>query len=121
VACTLALPARTQAQNLSAPITFRLNVQGTPDRRTTFWVSYGPLAGHFGVLQLHRAAPHLYMATYPMPMRGRTTFYYLAGQGSLETRAGLVPGNPVVTVKQLGPTVLMHAETLTVSWVAPVG
>ena len=123
-ACCAVIPTAAHAQRSSQvviPMTFTLAVSGTPAAHETFWVSYGPLAGHFGIVRMHRTLPHTYTVTVRLPLHGRTTFYYLAGQGSLHTRAGLVPGNPVVTVKQVGPTSVARATAMRATWVAPIG
>jgi hypothetical protein len=123
-ACAALLPAAAHAQQSSPaviPMTFTLAVKGALAPHATFWVSYGPLAGHFGIARMRRVMPHTYTVTLRLPLHGRTTFYYLAGQGSLHTRAGLVPGNPVVTVKQVGPTSVTRTTAMRANWRAPIG
>lgn len=106
---------------LSIQETFRLQVAGRVAPGTTFWVAYGPLRGRFVILRLRRDAPGSYVATQMLPMGGRTTFAYVAGRGTMMTRLGLVPGNPVITIKEVGPVTISHAELPAVQWQAPVG
>lgn len=117
--------ARTQPGMGTATVleTFRLQISGSPETGTTFWVAYGPLAGHFGVIQLHRSAAGKYVAQQRLPARGRTVFAYLGGQGVMQTRLGVAPGNPVITIRRIGPVTLSSAQRSlpVVQWYAPVG
>jgi hypothetical protein len=48
----------------------------------------------------------MFAATSPLPAVAHATFYYLQGTGSIHTRAGLAPGNPVITLRTVGPLVI---------------
>lgn len=100
---------------------FRLHVIGQADPRTTYWVSYGPLAGKWGIVRLHTARHGLQIGSRALPAKGTTTFAYIAGQGVVHTKLGPAPGNPVVTIKLIGPTSPMAVTRQTVQWQAPVG
>jgi hypothetical protein len=102
-------------------VTFRLQVSGKPGQGTTFWVAYGPLADRFGLVQLHRSAPGLYAVTQSLPAQGRTIFAYLVGHGSIHTRFGSAPGDPVAIIKRVGPVSARGLGAPTVTWTAPVG
>src|SRR5436309_16104204 len=71
--------------------TFRLAVVGDSARDTTYWVAYGPLNGRFGIVRLHPAGLESFQGTASLPARGRTTFSFLQGQGSVHSRAGWGP------------------------------
>lgn len=105
----------------SVLVTFRLEVSGAPAARTTFWVAYGPLAGRFGLLQLHSLGGGTYGAQRRLPASGRTTYAYLAGQGVAHTRIGRTPGDPVITIESFGPTTALQAGRFVARWTAPVG
>jgi hypothetical protein len=102
-------------------MSFSLSVAGVPDSGTTFWVSYGPLAGKFAVVQLHPQGPRTYGVTLQLPVNARGTFYYLAGHGAMKTKIGQVPGNPVATIKRVGPVTVARGVMLTASWHPPIG
>src|SRR5581483_4401461 len=74
-------------------VTFRLAVSGQVSPDLTFWVSYGPLTGRFGLLRLHEQLPGLYTASHAFPTSGRTIFAYMAGSGVLRARFGPARGN----------------------------
>lgn len=101
--------------------TFRLEVTGRTGPDATFWVAYGPLAGHFGMVQLHRAGSNTYAATAQLPGPGRTTFVYVSGHGAVHTRMGWVPGDPVMTIRTIGPVTVTQPHLPTVRWQAPIG
>jgi hypothetical protein len=105
----------------SVSTTFRLHVLGAPDRRTTFWVAYGPLAGEWGVIRLSRVGAGIYGATRALPSSGRTTFSYLAGQGTVKSRLGPTPGGRVVIIQKVGPVSAAQLSGYSVDWRAPVG
>lgn len=100
-------------------VTFRLHVVGHPSPNTTFWVAYGPLDGHFGVIQLHTRSGGDLVAQEQLPTRGRTVFAYLAGHGVMVTPMGNVPGDPVVTIRRLGPTTAPEVIRTIVEYLAP--
>lgn len=125
LACTESAAAQTQhaakAPLRSVQASFHLHVQGAPASGTTFWVAYGPLSGRWGLVRLHQTGQGMYVATRNLPAAGRTTFAYLAGQGMERTRLGPTPGNPVVTIKVLGPMSPVGVGRTIVLWQAPVG
>jgi hypothetical protein len=101
--------------------TFRLQVQGTPAAGSTFWVAFGPLDGRFGLIRLKSAGTGWYTARARLPRQGRTVFAFLAGQGVLHATFGLAPGNPVVTIRRVGPVEVGLHDPITAHWDAPVG
>jgi hypothetical protein len=101
--------------------TFRLHDDGNPGRDATFWVAHGPLDGRFGIVRLHPAGSHTYAATVNLPVTGTTTFTFLAGTGSVMTRMGPAPGNPVVTISTFDGTTAEAASRHVVEWSAPIG
>ena len=102
-------------------VTFRLHVSGEPDLRTTYWVAYGPLAGQWGVIQLHPWGAGTYGALRALPSSGHTIFRYLAAQGTVKTRFGPAPGGRVVTIQAVGPVSAAQLSRYRVEWQAPVG
>ncbi len=116
------LPGRVEArtQLRTGLIAFRLQVAGTPDAGATFWVAYGPLAGKFGIIRLHRNRSGMYVARARLPLHARTVFSYLEGQGTIQARFGLAPGNPVVTIRQVGP-MPAGRPIPPIRWQAPLG
>lgn len=101
--------------------TFRLHVVGQPAAHMTFWVAYGPLGDRWGLVRLHARDPATYTATRSLPATGRTIFAYLAGSGAHASRAGPVPGDPVVTIRLIGPTSVARVGSMTVQWQIPIG
>jgi hypothetical protein len=123
---TLLTPAAAKTDAVARPVaqvsvTFRLQVGGHPASGATFWVAYGPLAGRFGLVRLHRSDGGVYTATRRLPATGRAVFAYLAGNGVVRTRVGLAPGNPVVTIERFGPALPTQLRPQLVHWRAPVG
>jgi hypothetical protein len=102
-------------------VTFRLHVSGKPASDTTFWVAYGPLAGRFGLVQLHPSGAGVYSATQTLPTQGRTTFAYLAGRGAIQSRFGPAPGDPVTIIQRIGPVSARELDTSPITWTGPVG
>jgi hypothetical protein len=100
---------------------FRLHVDGKVGPKATFWVAYGPLAGHFGLIRLRLAGPGLYAAAVRLPGSGTSEFAYLRGNGVIRTPHGAAPGNPVTTIRVLGPVTVPQSRLPTVQWQAPVG
>ena len=100
---------------------FRLQVDGEVGAKATFWVAYGPLAGHFGLIRLHPVGANLYSATVRLPGSGRTQFAYLRGNGVVRTPQGQAPGDPVTTIRLIGPVSVPRVALPTVQWQAPVG
>jgi hypothetical protein len=103
------------------PVTFRLVVPGSVASTMTFWVAYGPLAGHFGIIQLVPKGNNTYSTRVTLPAQGRTTFTYLAAFGRIKTRMGYVPRRGDVTIKTLGPTDPITASMHPVRWLPPLG
>lgn len=110
-----------QARPPAIAVTFRLRVSGTPDAEVTFWVAYGPLAGRFGLVQLHAACRGLYAAVDHLPAHSRTTFAYLEAQSTVQTRFGTAPGSPTVTIRRIGPVAVTGTHLPVVHWQMPVG
>jgi hypothetical protein len=104
----------------SAVSVFRLSVDGPLAPTDTFWVAYGPLAGKWGIIQLHAAGSKLYVARAILP-HGRTIFSFIQGRGVMHTRLGAVPGNPVTTIRQIGPTSAAGNAFPLVVWHEPMG
>jgi Fe2+ transport system protein FeoA len=124
--CLFLLPGTTRAESLApvnAPVSFSLAVVGSVSPHATYWVSYGPLNGRFGIRQLHRIGAGRYGVTLELSAGARGAFYYLTGHGSARTRLGIVPGEPVTTIKQvmLRPTLAVTPRRLSVSWHVPFG
>jgi hypothetical protein len=120
----LILPSAARAERITprtAPVSFSLSVAGTPDPGTTFWVSYGPLAGKFAVVRLHPEGANTYGVRLRLPAGGHGTFYYLTGHGTMKSRSGPVPGDPVATIKRVGPVTLSQGLALRASWYPPLG
>jgi hypothetical protein len=111
--------SRSVHSSISVSI-FRLVVQGTVARNDTFWVAYGPLQDKWGIIHLHAAGANLYVARAKLP-RGRTVFSFIQGRGVLHTRLGSVPGNPVTTIRQIGPTSAPTGDFPLVVWREPIG
>ena len=115
--------ARTEAQGTGGRMveTFRLLVHGQIAPRTTFWVAYGPLADTFGIVRLHPVGQGRYTARRSLPAHGRTIVAYLAGTGSVVMPYGSAPGNPVTTIRTIGPVAVSQLNGRVVQWDAPVG
>lgn len=105
----------------TVPCVFRLHVNGNPGTSATFWVAYGPLHGRFGIIRLTRVGAHTFTARRNLPAGARTSFAYVEGQGTVHTRAGAAPGNPVITINTLGPLRLGARPLPLQRWAAPVG
>ena len=114
-------PAGSSGRPLTIQTVFRLNVTGNVAPGTTFWLAYGPLAGHFGMIQLHQQSPGVYEASQRLPTSARTLFTYLAGRGAIRTRAGLAPGAPVVTIRRIGPASIWPKGVPAARWFSPAG
>lgn len=87
----------------AAQATFRLQPPAGTSATATFWVSYGPVAGSFGLIRMHRNSQGVFVASARFPSGTRATFYYIEGRGVTSTPAGLAPGNPVRTLGREGP------------------
>jgi hypothetical protein len=111
----------THARAGSVLTSFQLRVSGRPADGTTFWASYGPLAGSWGVVRLLPRGNGLYSAWTLLPANGRTTFAYLAAQGVIQIRHGPEPGGVPTTIALLGPTTAASVSHTTVRWQAPAG
>jgi hypothetical protein len=101
--------------------TFSLTVAGTPAKGTTFWVSHGPLAGRFGVIQLHSQGNHIYAARVALPAAGVTTFTYLAAHGTQVVHGVPQPGRNVVVIRTMDSVTASAASQQMVRWSVPVG
>ena len=111
--------AKSARQVRTVVTTFRLHVIGRPPAHATFWVAFGPLADRWGLIQLHAAGGGTYTAAQSLPEVGRTIFAYLAGQGVLATQMGPAPGNPVVTIRRIGPVSASQVGATIVRWREP--
>lgn len=100
---------------------FRLHVAGHLAPGTTFWVAYGPLNGKFAILRLQSVGNGTFVRRSSLPAGARATYTYVMGHGALHTRLGQEPGNPVVTIRTLGPFTVRQAPLPTVEWHAPIG
>jgi hypothetical protein len=123
VSSTTSSWARTtpqSAQRFPRESVFRLSVDGPVARSDTFWVAYGPLDGTWGVIRLDTIGPRQYEARAMLP-RGRTVFSFIEGRGVMHTRLGSVPGNPVSTIRQMGPTSASGVAFPLVVWHEPIG
>jgi hypothetical protein len=111
----------SQPKNLPVTVstTFHLRVAGRLAPGTTLWVAYGPLRGKFGIIRLRAHAGNLYTATRVLPAAGKTVFSFIAGNGTMTTRLGVVPGNPVRTIRSIGPTSIWPHGVPTVLWRVP--
>jgi hypothetical protein len=87
----------------------------------TYWVAYGPLDDRFGLDRLHAAGTSTYQASVWLPAAGSTTFAFLAGHGSIQTRFGPAPADPVITIKVFGPLSVAGTDLPVVQWHAPAG
>jgi hypothetical protein len=99
---------------------FRLSVDGPVSPTDTFWVAYGPLDGTWGIIRLREVGSRKYEAHATLPP-GRTVFSFIEGRGVMHTRLGSVPGNPVSTIRQIGPTSASGAALPLVVWHRPIG
>lgn len=115
----LAHPSAGHTRMVSAD--FRLHVAGQVASGTTFWVAYGPLDGKFAILRLHSTGNGTFVRRSSLPAGARATYSYVMGHGALHTRLGQEPGNPVVTIRTIGPVTVRQAPLPTVQWHAPVG
>jgi|SRR5947209_12421863 len=110
----------TRTHTATVATLFRLQVGGRPAPGTTFWVSYGPLQDQWGVIRLLSRGGGIYSAWASLPS-GRTSFAYLAAQGTVQTKAGPAPGGVPITIKLMGPTTTSTVAHTTVHWQASRG
>jgi hypothetical protein len=101
--------------------TFTLAVAGTPEKGTTFWVSHGPLAGRFGVIQLQPQGNHTFSARVALPTSGVTTFTYLAAQGTKVVHGVPQPRGAVVVIRSMESVTATVASQQVVHWSVPLG
>lgn len=106
VASALGAPRAHASEPRLVQTAFHVQVPTTVPSRMTFWVAYGPVAGKFGIVRLHRASSREFVASARFPAGSRATFYYIEGRGSIQTRSGAAPGNPVTTLGHQGPLVV---------------
>jgi hypothetical protein len=100
---------------------FRLHVGGRAASHASFWVAYGPMADHWGLIRLHTGGRGNYTAARLLPVAGDTLFAYLGGQTTVRTRGGVAPGSPIVTIRLIGPVSAAQLGTTTVQWQIPIG
>jgi hypothetical protein len=115
-----ARPTSQSMHHSTSESVFLLSVDGPVNAGDTFWVAYGPLVGTWGIIRLHAAGLRLYEARVVLP-RGRTVFSFVKGTSVMHTRLGLVPGNPVATIRQVGPTSASGGVFPPVVWHEPMG
>lgn len=101
--------------------TFQLAVAGSPVRGATFWVSYGPLAGHFGVIQLHSNGNHLYSARAGLPLKESSTFTFLQAQGIQMVHGLPQPGGIPVVIRRMDAVTAVAVSQRIVHWSVPLG
>ena len=102
-------------------VVFRLRVSGSVASNSTFWAAYGPVAGRFGLVQLKPVGPGQFSGTTKLPPGQSGIVAYLAGHGVVRTRAGKVPGDPVVTIRRTGDVPFSTRTLPLVHWVATRG
>jgi hypothetical protein len=96
-------------------------VAGEPGKDATFWVSYGPVNGRFGVFQLKPSGRGIFSARPAFRMPPKAILTFLMGHGSVQTRLGSEPGNPVIAIRSLPQTSLASLRVFLVRWQAPLG
>jgi hypothetical protein len=101
--------------------TFRLAVAGSPAKGATFWVSYGPLAGKFGVIELRSTGSHLYSARTVLPVNEAGTFTYLKAQGVQKVHGSAQPGGIPVVIRSVAAVTAVEAASHIVHWSVPLG
>jgi hypothetical protein len=104
-----------------APTTFQVKVAGARASGTTLWVAYGPLAGRFGIVRMRNTGGGIYRAQLQLPRGARGQFSYIAGHGTMSSRQGIVPGNPVSTIGHVGPTIIGQSHIPMMVWHPPIG
>jgi hypothetical protein len=114
-------PAVTKTHARTVLASFRIHVLGHGDPLASYWVAWGPLGDKFGLVQLHRRSGNTFAAEQQLPASGQTIFAYLVGRGVVHTAHGPVPGDPVVTIKRVGPVSMAHLHLSTVDWSGPAG
>lgn len=102
-------------------VVFRLQVSGRPTSHATFWVAYGPTAGKFGIVRLKASSNSTWLASQRLVTGARLNLVYLMGQGSVQTRFGVAPGNPVVTIRRVPSFTVGTPSPAVVQWQAPIG
>lgn len=105
---------RSVPRMVSTSFHLRVAVKAAPG--TTFWVAYGPLDGKWGLIRLHRSGKSVYSGSRVLPTSGRTVFSFIAGRGTMRSRMGVVPGNPVTTIRSIGPITIWPHGVPTVLW-----
>lgn len=131
LAVTLASPVAVFAQHSASvhghsrprlsECTFRLQLEGRATPGMTYWVAYGPLGGRFGLIRLKSVGHGLFVGSRSLPFGARSEFAYVAGWGTVHTRAGLAPGGKPVTIRVVGPVRVFSGSMPVVDWRAPVG
>jgi hypothetical protein len=114
-------PLRPVSKQRTVLTTFNLHVMGKPAAHTTFWVAYGPLADHWGVIQLRASGHGLFTAQRFLPAVGRTIYVYLAGHDFVTTPLGSAPGIPIIAIRWVGPMSASRIGTVIVEWSVPIG
>ncbi len=118
------IPVLAHAVSRQSPVvatTFRLHVSGQLTSGTTFWVAYGPANGRFSILRMRAIGHGTYARIANLPRGTRTSYSYIMGHGVLHSRLGQIPGNPVLTIRTIGPVTVGNAPPAGVEWQAPIG
>jgi hypothetical protein len=102
-------------------VAFRIHVSGKFPGDATFWVAYGPLAGRFWLVRLHKTFRGTFGTQRSLPSAGTSSFTYLVGRGSVSTPAGPAPGNPVTVIRTLGPVSVEQLARARIAWHLPAG
>lgn len=100
---------------------FHLQAAADLPRATTFWVAYGPLGGKFGLIRLRSAGNGRFVGAGRFPSGARAYFSYIEGHGTMRTREGIVPGNPVHTIGHAGPLIVGRQSVPLVRLPTPAG
>lgn len=106
IGCLMPAVVHAEKRSIGSPLvrtSFRLQPDSLASQHATYWLAYGPVAGKFGLVQMHPNSAGIFVASTRLPLGARGTFYYIQGQGAIHTRAGLAPGNPVHTIGHVGP------------------
>jgi hypothetical protein len=101
--------------------TFHLAVAGNPAKGSTFWLSYGPLAGRFGVIKLHPDGNHQYSARATLPLDAAGTFTYLQAQGTQMVHGLPQPGGIPTVIRSMEAVTAVAVSHHVVRWSVPLG
>lgn len=102
-------------------IALHLVVAGNPAKGTTYWVSYGPLGGRFGVVRLSSSANHLYSAQVKLPLDEPGTFTFLQAQGTEMVHGIPQPGGIPIVIRRMQAVTAVMVSQRVVHWSVPLG